>query len=62
MKAVVDKDVCIACEMCTGVCPSIFSMDADGLAVAIAGEIPADVLSDAEEAMDQCPVEAISIK
>ena len=62
MKAVVDKDVCIACEMCTGVCSSIFSMDADGLAVAIDGEIPADVLSEAEEAMEQCPVEAISIK
>ncbi|WP_297522641.1 ferredoxin [uncultured Clostridium sp.] len=62
MKAIVDKEICIACEMCTGVCPSIFSMDADGLAVATTEDISADVLSDAEEAMDQCPVEAITIK
>ncbi|EPZ59363.1 ferredoxin [[Clostridium] sordellii ATCC 9714] len=42
MKAFVDKDVCIGCGACTGICPEIFEMEDDGLAVAKEGEVPAE--------------------
>lgn len=34
MKAYVDKDTCIGCELCTQICPDVFSMDDDGKSVA----------------------------
>ena len=35
MRAYVNKDTCIACETCVGICPEVFSMDSDGKVVAI---------------------------
>lgn len=42
MRAYVNKDTCIACETCVGICPEVFSMDSDGKAVAIAADVPLD--------------------
>ena len=42
MKAYVDKDNCVACKHCVSVCPSVYSMDSDGKAVAIRDNIPVD--------------------
>jgi len=62
MKAYVDKDTCIGCGLCTEVCPDVFSMDDDGLAVAIDEEIPEDAVDCAQDAQQQCPTGAISIE
>ena len=62
MKAVVDKDVCIGCELCTSICPEVFSMDDDGLAVAIEDELDESLVESAKEAEDSCPVEAITVE
>lgn len=62
MKGFVDKDTCIGCGICVGVCPDIFEMDVDDLAVAKEIEIPEDVLEAAKEAADQCPVAAITVE
>ena len=62
MKAVVDQDVCVGCGMCEGPCRAVFSMNEEGQAQAIAGEIPEGELSAAEDAKDSCPVGAISLK
>lgn len=62
MKAIVDKDTCIGCELCTSVCPGVFTMGEDGKSEAIAGDVPADMHSDARDAAEQCPVGAISIE
>lgn len=62
MKANVDKDLCIGCELCPDICPEIFSMDDDGLAVAKDIEIPEDIEDSAKDAESQCPVEAISVE
>ena len=62
MRAFVDRDACIGCEACVGICPEVFSMDDEGISVAIDGEIAADLLESAEEAMECCPVSAISVE
>ncbi len=62
MKAVVDKDVCIGCELCNSICPEVFSMDDDGLAVAIDEEIDESLIESAKEAEDSCPTEAITVE
>jgi ferredoxin len=53
----VDKDLCIACGLCVGTCPSVFSFGDDGKAEAapVAAEDEAAV----EEAKGSCPVGAI---
>lgn len=61
MKAVVDRAACIGCGMCEATCPEVFSMDSEGIAAVIAGDIPASVESGANEAMEGCPTGAIFI-
>ena len=61
MRAFVDRDSCIGCEACVGICPEVFSMDDEGISVAIDGELAADLVESAEEAMECCPVSAITV-
>lgn len=54
----VDKDLCISCGVCTQVCPEVFELGPDGTA-----EVKADADKNAaciQDAVDQCPVGAIS--
>ena len=62
MRAFVDRDSCIGCEACVGICPEVFSMDDEGISVAIDGELATDLAESAEEAMECCPVEAITVE
>ncbi|WP_373599051.1 ferredoxin [Paraclostridium bifermentans] len=61
MKAFVNKDTCIGCEACVGICPEVFSMDDDGKSIAIKEDISSEYTESAQEAKDACPVVAISI-
>ncbi len=61
MKGFVDKNTCIGCGLCPTICPDIFRMDDDGLAVAEDIEIPDNILADAQEAAESCPVAAITV-
>ena len=62
MKARVDKDICIGCGLCESTCPEVFSIEDDGLAAAIQGDIPEAACEEAETARDGCPVSAIDIE
>ena len=62
MRAQVDESLCIGCAMCVSMCDSVFSMNDDGISEAITTEISDDILADAEEARDCCPVDAIVIE
>jgi ferredoxin len=54
--AKVDQDLCVGCGLCTQVCADAFEMNAEGKAAVIEGAT-ADCVQDA---VDQCPVGAIS--
>jgi ferredoxin len=62
MKGFVDKDTCIGCGLCPGICPEIFEMDDDGKAKASDEEISDKVVDDAKDAEAQCPVNAIKVE
>ncbi|MCI1734504.1 MAG: ferredoxin [Bacilli bacterium] len=61
-KASVNKDLCIGCGACTGVCPNVFVIDDDGKAKAVVAEVAADDEAAADEAAAGCPVGAIEVK
>lgn len=62
MKAIVDREACIGCELCVSICPEVFEMDDDQIATVIANPIPEDEENNAVEAEESCPTEAITIK
>ncbi|NQU44246.1 ferredoxin [bacterium] len=63
MKATVDPDACISCELCVEICPEVFEMDDEsGKAVAKVNPVPADAEESAQDSADQCPTEAIAIE
>ncbi|TCT12115.1 ferredoxin [Natranaerovirga pectinivora] len=61
MKAHVDKEACIGCELCPSICPEVYRMEDDGLAVAIDVDVPSEHEDAAQEAAESCPTDAIEI-
>ncbi|HOO97062.1 MAG TPA: ferredoxin [Caldisericia bacterium] len=60
MKVTVDGDTCIGCGVCVSVCPDVFELDDNSVAVVIDG---ADLSSDCiDEAVENCPVNAIEVE
>jgi ferredoxin len=62
MKAYIDRDGCISCDLCEVICPEVFRMADDGLAEVYVDEIPEEAEDTALEARDSCPVEVITIE
>jgi ferredoxin len=60
MKATVDTGLCIGCELCVDTCPEVFVMREDGFSHVIADPIPHEESGCVREAVEICPVEAIS--
>ncbi len=60
MKATVDRDTCVGCGLCVEVCPEVFEMGDDDVAVVKAGVVPADAEDVCRAAAEGCPVDAIS--
>ena len=61
MRVKVDSNKCFGCGNCVALTESnVFDFNDDGLAQAIASEVPADFEEIVKEAIEQCPTEAIS--
>lgn len=57
----VDKDTCIGCGACINTCEEVFDYDDDGLAKVISNNITDEnIIDSATDAMNACPVGAIS--
>ncbi len=60
MKVVIDQSACIGCGLCESTCPEVFRMNDDNLAEVHAQ--PAEVTDSLQEAVDGCPVGAITVE
>ena len=61
MKARVDQEACIGCELCTQICPQVFRMEGDK-AAAYVEIVPEKEKERALKAAEECPVNAITVK
>ena len=55
------EDSCTACGLCVETCPDVFQMGEE-FAEVIADPVPAENEDSAQEAADDCPVEAIIVE
>ncbi len=61
MKVVVVKDLCTGCGLCVSTCPDVFEMAGD--VAEVKGDVVPETAEDtAKEAVQNCPVEAITIE
>lgn len=60
-RASIDADICVGHGLCALVAPQLFDLDDSGLAVVTAPELAPEQIIGAEEARDNCPVQAISL-
>jgi ferredoxin len=54
------EDTCTACGLCVDTCPEVFEMG-DDIAQVMVEEVPAEHEDAAQQAADECPVEAIIV-
>ncbi len=62
MKVRVDSELCVATGSCESICPQIFELGDDGIAVVKTQEVPPEAEDDCREAASLCPVEAIILE
>ena len=62
MKVCVDPDICTGCGPCVDVCPEVFELNDEGIAVVKMKQVPDDLRQTCLEAVESCPTEAISIE
>ena len=55
------EDTCTACGLCCDACPEVFEMG-DDIATVIVDDVPAEQQDSAQQAADECPVEAIIVE
>lgn len=55
----IDPETCSGCSLCADICADVFKMD-DDLAVVHTNPVPEGAESDCRDAVEQCPVEAIT--
>ncbi|PKO14198.1 MAG: ferredoxin [Chloroflexi bacterium HGW-Chloroflexi-10] len=61
MKVVVDPDICLGCGVCESIAPNIFILGDEVYAKVIMNPVPEQLRDVVEEAVSECPEEAISI-
>lgn len=54
------NEKCIGCGMCVAICPEVFEMTEENVALA-SGEVLPELETTVQEAVDSCPVSAIEV-
>ena len=62
MKVTVDKDLCIGCGVCEGICPEVFSLANEPYAEVLLDPIPEEYQELCRQAAADCPTEAIKVE
>ncbi len=62
MKASINREGCISCELCASTCPAVFRMADDGLAEVYVDTVPKSAEDSAVEAQEGCPVSVITVE
>jgi ferredoxin len=60
MKVVVDPDLCMGCGVCESIAPDIFAIRDELFAQVIMEPVPEKMWDVVEEAISECPEQAIS--
>ena len=55
------EDSCTACGLCADTCPEVFQMG-DAIAEVLSPQVPPEFAETAQQAADDCPVEAIIVE
>jgi ferredoxin len=55
------EDTCVACGLCCDTCPDVFEMG-DEMATVTVDAVPPELEAAAQQAADECPVEAIIVE
>jgi len=61
MKAVINPDLCIGCQLCVQTVPSVFAMENDK-AIVIIETVPQTDEDSCKDTADSCPAGAITIE
>ncbi len=62
MKVKIDE-TCTACGLCAETCPEVFTLDDDDdIAKVLVDEVPAELEDLTQQAVDECPVDAIIVE
>ena len=62
MKAKVDAETCIGCGLCEATCPHVFKLNENSISEVIVDSVPLEAEANCREAVDGCPVRAISLE
>lgn len=62
MKAAINKNTCMFCGMCGGLCPEIFRADSDRKTIAMDMEISEELMPTVSYAASICPTWSISVE
>ena len=55
------EDTCTACGLCADTCPQVFELG-DDIAQVLVDIVPAELAEDVQQAVEECPVEAIIVE
>lgn len=62
MKVKIDRNLCTGDAICAEICPDVFEIDNEGLAVVKSEQVPTDLEDDVTEAAETCPEECILLE
>jgi ferredoxin len=62
MKVTVDRDLCSGDAVCEELCPEVFAIDDQGIAIVKVDEVPEELGDDVREAAESCPEDCIYIE